>query len=331
MTTAMAGFELFLLAGVVFLAVGSLLSAIVVSFVRSRLTTWPPHVRHRLIVGLAALPALTALALLLSASLPAIIALVLPGFDHCRLDDHGHAHLCFVHPPTVGVDGGILVLLTGLLGYVLLRTVLAASGLVRALRLVVALDKTGERPADLGITIVETNQPVCFTAGLLRPRVFVSRNLFDSLSPEERAVVVHHERAHIHRRDALVGTVVRALAMMHLPSIGRWIVQELEVAAEQACDEEAARLVADRVAVAVVILAMERALAHAASREVGPVAVAFGSRAVERRVEALLRDAPPAQSLGGPLLAAAVGLVALLGSADELHHVTETVLSIIAH
>ena len=144
-------------------------------------------------------------------------------------------------------------------------------------------------------------------------------------------MVLAHERAHVRRRDALVGSVVRALAVVHLPWVGRWLVQELEVAAEQACDEEAARFVTDRVTVAAAILTVERAAQHAATRALAPVAVAFGARAVERRVEALLVEPEPPRSLRPLAISIGVGLVSVLVFADELHHLTESVLSVIAH
>lgn len=82
--------------------------------------------------------------------------------------DDGHVHLCFVHLPKVGIHTGLLLSLVFLVSYAALRAVFAASSVVRAVRVVAALARTGEHRRDLGITIVETSQPVCFAAGLLR-------------------------------------------------------------------------------------------------------------------------------------------------------------------
>jgi Zn-dependent protease with chaperone function len=331
MSPAAQSAQLFLLAGVAFLAIGSFVTSVIVRFAGARLAQWEPRARHRAIVMLAALPAATALGLLFAASLPSLIALVVPGLDHCPVHDDGHAHLCFIHLPKNGIHTGLLLSLVFLASYVVLRAAFAASSVLRAVRVVAALAKTGEQRRDLDITIVETTQPVCLAAGLLRPRVLLSRGLFDSLSAEERAVILAHERAHVRRRDAAVASFVRALAVVHLPRAGSWLVHELEVAAEQVCDEEAAVAVTDRVAVAAAILTVERAAQHAAASQLDPVAVAFGARAVERRVEALLAEPPPPQSLGA--LAASLGL-ALAGAlvlSDELHHLTESLLSVIAH
>jgi beta-lactamase regulating signal transducer with metallopeptidase domain len=331
MSLAAQSAQLFLLAGAVFLALGALVAAVLVRLGGARLFRWEPRARHTAIAMLAALPAAFAVVLLFAASLPSLLALGAPGLDHCPAHDDEHAHLCFVHLPKVGIHTGLLLSLVFLVSYAALRAAFAASSLVRAVRVVAALAKTGEQRRDLGVTIVETSQPVCFAAGLLRPRVLLSRGLFHALSPAERAVVLAHEHAHVRRRDALVGSVVRALTVVHLPWIGRWIVHELEIAAEQACDEEAARFVTDRVSVAAVILTVERAAQHASAPELAPVAVAFGARAVERRVEALLGEPEPARSLRPLAISVGVTMMSVLILADELHHLTESVLSVIAH
>jgi beta-lactamase regulating signal transducer with metallopeptidase domain len=203
--------------------------------------------------------------------------------------------------------------------------------MARAVRVLHVLAASGQTRSDLGATVLETSQPLCVAAGLLRPRILVSRGLLDSLSTEERAVVLTHERAHVRRRDALFAGLVRMLAALHLPVVARWLVGELDVAAEQACDEEAGELVGDRIAVASAILTVERALQSASAAPLAPIAVAFGRCAVERRVEALLCEPERPRSLR-PILAWLGGAaIVVLASAAELHHVTESLLSFIAH
>lgn len=329
MSPALQSAQLFLLAGVSFLALGSLASAALVWVVAGRLLRYEPRSRHRALALLALSPPLLALGLLFSASLPPLVALVAPALDHCTTHDDGHAHLCFVHLPEAGASATFGLGLVAALGYVGARAALSAAGLLRATRALRALAKTGLRRRDLDVTVLETSRPVCLAAGLLTPRILLSRGLLESLGDDERAVVLAHERAHVRRRDALVAGVVRAGAAAHLPGAGRWLVRELAIAAEQACDEEAGALVGDRVAVASAILAVERAGLHAAARDVGPLAVAFGERAVERRVESLLaeptRPAPLRPFYVGLVLAAA----ALLVGSGGLHHATESLLSVL--
>ncbi len=323
--------QLFLLAGLAFLAVGSLGAAVVVGLVRHRLLGWEPRARHRAIVLLTALPVLTALALLVTVSLPSLAALLVPGLDHCTAHDDGHAHLCFTHLPVAPAHTGVTLSLALLVGYGLLRASLALTRVARALRVVDALARVGEERAELECTIVESSQPLCLAAGFLQPRVLISRGLLDSLGSEERAVVLAHERAHVRRRDALAAGVVRALSVVHLPGVGRWLTSELDVAAEQACDDEAAAAVTDRLAVAATILSVERAAWQSTAAGLDLVGSAFGARAVERRVTALLAEPSAPTSLRALTGSLGVALVAVVLHADELHHLTEFLLSAVAH
>ncbi len=331
MSPVMHSAQLFLLAFVLFLALGSLATAALSRALKPRIAGWEPRTRHRALVVLASLPVLTSLVLLLATSLPSLIALAIPELDHCPEHDDGHAHLCFMHLPEFGAS---LVPLLGLVftfSYAFVRGAFSAAGLVKATRIVNALAKTAERRTDLGIAVIETTQPVCLAAGLLRPRVLLSRGLLEALNAEELAVVLAHERAHVRRRDALVASIVRALAVVHLPAVARWLLSELEIAAEQACDEEAARCVGDRVAVASAILTVERTAQHAATSELCAVAVAFGKCAVARRVESLLAEPKEPASLRPFAIGLGVTAVSLFALADELHHATESLLSFIAH
>ncbi len=319
--------ELFLLAAFAFCAMGSLGAAALVGAFGRRLTQWEPRARHRALVGVASLPLVAGVTLLLAASLPSIVALFAPGFDHCAAHDDAHAHLCFRHLPHHGIHTALLLVLVFVSTYLLLRAVFATTTLIRAGRLWDALTATGEWRADLELTVLETPQPLCVAAGLLRPRVLMSRGLLTSLGEPERAVVLAHERAHVRRHDALVASGVRAMASLHLPFVARWIVREVELAAEQACDEEAAG-VSSRLAVASTILAVERAVQASTFAPHG--AVAFVQRGVERRVEALLADPAPHRSLRVPALIAMIAIGALFAASGELHHLTESALAFAA-
>ncbi len=349
MTPVMQSAELFLLAWLAFIAVGSLSSAVAVRAVGHRVARWEPRARHRALVLLTALPVLTAGAPMLSVTLPSLVALQLPAWDHCATHNHGHPHLCFVHLPKVEMNTAFVLLLVVVVGYALLRMAFASARVARAIRILGVLALSGERRRDLGVTIIETSQPLCLAAGLFRPHVLLSRGLLEALTTEERAVVLAHERAHVRRRDALVASVVRVLAALHFRSVARWLVREIDVAAEQACDEEAGKLVGDRVAVASAILAVERAAQHTAAEPLALVAVAFGQRAAERRVEpllaerrvesllaerrveSLLAEPGPPRSLATLVAGLGAMTVFVLAASGELHHLVESVLSFVAY
>lgn len=323
--------QMLALSAVAFLIVGSVVSAVVVRVLGARVLRWDPQSRHRAIIVLAALPMVVTGTLLLSSVLPSLVSLLVPSFDHCLVHDDGHAHLCFVHLPTTGIHAALGLGLVFVATYALIRTGLAAHDLRLAVRVINAAMTTGEARNDLNVTVIDSEQPLCVTAGLLRPQVMVSRGLLTALSETERRVVLAHEHAHANRRDALTSYVVRVLSALHLPSTAQWLVREVELAAEQACDEAAVAALGDRLTVAAAILSVERMTQRALSTAFAPAVVAFGASAVERRVEALLDEPLPTQGLRAVLGSIALAALCALFASDELHHLTESLLAVFTH
>lgn len=80
-----------------------------------------------------------------------------------------------------------------------------------------------------------------FTAGLFRPKVYVSEGLASDLSSDELEAVIAHEDAHRRRRDPLRLTVWRFLgcALFFIPAL-RALVEDMADEAEIAADDVAA-------------------------------------------------------------------------------------------
>ena len=309
---------LFFIACGLFLAVGVVVSTLGVGVFRMMLPRFSPELRHRVLLVLGCAPALLAFTLLTSSLLPSAFAWLSGTEDHCLVHADHHLHLCFVHLPRLGkVIGGIAAISSFIVVMELAAATLALLQLRRAHRVFEALSTTSAK-AD-GVNVVETEDAVCLTAGLWSPAIYISRRLFETLSDEQRRIVVDHERAHVARRDALAALVARSCSRLHWPAIRRWLLRELELAAEQACDEAAA-LQTDRLAVAETILLVAR------GAPAQPFAVAFGDSALERRVQSMLQ--PRRSSRTGPFFTGVAALLSLvLLSAAGVHHAAESVLS----
>jgi beta-lactamase regulating signal transducer with metallopeptidase domain len=253
---------------------------------------------------------------------PGVLGLLGLHADHC-VQHPGHPHLCLVHPTAMLTASSAL-----LLGVLL---VLAAGGALavalRATRTRRALAGLRNAPARClapGVRCIESEQAFSLTAGLGRGEIFVSSALASALAPAHLDAAIEHERAHARRRDGLRRLAAQVLSRSHLPAVRRRILAELELATEQACDEEAGRHLGDRLAVAEAILAAERLVAAAPAQRPGPL-LAFGDSAVPARVHGLLADpaarpGPAAWWMAGALVVVAALLV------DPLHHATEHVL-----
>ena len=323
-----ASLPLFGLTALATMVIGALAGVLAVVAVRRRVLGCDPCHRHRALVVLAALPASIGATLLLSAALPPIVALVIPALDHCGAHDDVHAHLCFRHAPD-SIPSWVQLTLLAAVAIATTKLVRTLVRLRRASRVLRTLIRSGDADATLDVTIVETPLPICMTVGLLHPRIVIARELLAGLAPQQREIVLAHERAHSTRRDTLSMAVARALGSLHLPSVARWISTELDIAAEQACDEAAAERVGDRVAVAATILAMRRAWLVDPGT-IGALGHGFAMQALERRVRALLAEPLPPDSLAVHRWCLLSCLALVLACAGALHHWTESAVSHVA-
>ncbi|MDT0447223.1 M56 family metallopeptidase [Streptomyces johnsoniae] len=158
------------------------------------------------------------------------------------------------------------------------------------------------------VAVLPDSEPYAWALPGRRGRIVVSRGLLARLAPAERRALFAHERAHLaarHHRCLLVVQLAARANPFLLP-----LATAVAYAAERWADEEAARAVGDRRAVA-------RAIAHAALASRGaPAATLAGAAApgpVPRRVAALLGPAPAPRHW--PPAFTAVGLAAWTAAA----------------
>jgi Zn-dependent protease with chaperone function len=177
---------------------------------------------------------------------------------------------------------------------------------VRREPLVAELAAVGRRAGVRRLVCLAGDGPVAFCAGVLRPRVYVSRGTCTALSDEELTAVLVHEQVHAAHRDPLKRLVARAATdvLIYLPLCGWWREHRLELA-ELRADREAIRRVGAR-AVARALMAFDGA------RPDVPAAAGFEETA-PARVGQLLGDEPPRRRVPlGLALVSAAGLVAAL-------------------
>lgn len=319
---------------VLWLGVAAVLAAALVAAVTA--LAWPrmhpsilrraPATRARMLTTLCLAPLGSGVALALACLLPSLCAALWPALDHCTHHADEHLHLCLVHPPAA-----VLGLIAAVLGATALALVMlrGAPGLVRLVRAHRTLARLHDAtaPAELGVCSVDTDAAFSFAGGALRPTIYLSRGLRSRLSPPELAAVLAHERAHVCRRDVLRRHAARLGALLHGPDTARALLSALELACEQACDEEAAAALGDRVQVAQAIVAVAR-LAPRPPPALAVMAAGFTADALTQRVTALLATPTPEPAASRrSLVLAAAALVVL---APALHHATETVLSLLA-
>jgi len=140
-----------------------------------------------------------------------------------------------------GAKALLLVSLSGLLLYGLIRTALRIfrtwSFMERAERRAVSAQGV-PRPSFLDrVTVFEDRSPSAFTAGFIKPKIYVSTGLVDALDENELRAVVLHESHHRESRDPLKGLFVSFVSdlLFFLP-VSRWLKKAYHLAAEVTAD-----------------------------------------------------------------------------------------------
>ena len=219
--------------------------------------------------------------------------------------------------------------LAGLGGALLLRGAWRAADAWRATQGVVREWRRRGRRLDtfdtpLPVFAVEETFPTVAVVGVARPALFVAERVLRECAADEVRAMLHHECAHVAKRDNLKRFLMRACPDF----LGGDLDRAWARAAEEAAD---AAVVARDPRCA---LELAQALIHVARLAPAPQAPALASAfyrggSIEARVRRLVQPAPPAESgAAAPavLFAAAVLAVvaAALASAPALHRMLET-------
>ena len=143
-------------------------------------------------------------------------------------------------------------------------------------------------------------------AGLFRPRVVLPLD-WRAWADDKLRAVLAHERAHIARRDPLVGAIARLnCALFWFHPVSWWLRHTLAATAEEVCDDIAVRAIGERRRYAEVLLDIAQAVRRRGRRLLAPGLGVGGNGRLGARIDRVLQDRP-----GRPL---AVVSVALTGS-----------------
>ena len=171
----------------------------------------------------------------------------------------------------------------------------AVAALVRSFRYIRRSREVGYRLRLAGhpVWVVEHASPQLVLAGLIRPRMLVSRRVADSLPPEQLDAALRHERAHWTSRDNL-----KRLLLLLAPGwfpFSRALEREWAHLAEWAADDRAvAGDPARSVSLAAALVAVARMSAPTRPHVLATSLLADGED-LSARVDRLLGAVPPAE------------------------------------
>lgn len=299
--------------------------AIIYPLIRPGLLKRQPRRRANALLGWAVAPVGVGLFFTALLFMPSLLSRLGIPAGHC----HNHAerlpHICLTNPLLSGSETLPWYLVAVLT--LLLASFLASQGahLHKVARLKAAL-RCADREGGADYNLVLWRKPAALTVGFWAPQVFISRTLAQALSPEQFQVILAHEQGHVRRRDPLRQYLGLALSVLHLSRTRQRILEDLTLATEQVCDQEAALETGDRLQVAETIVAVERLL-HNSQRGLESVAVGFASSNSALRIEALLAEGDYQEpSFPGWLLFFPPLAVTSLVMPGPAHYLTELVI-----
>jgi beta-lactamase regulating signal transducer with metallopeptidase domain len=154
------------------------------------------------------------------------------------------------------------------------------------------------RPVTLESTLpayaIETSQPLMALAGVLRPRLLVTRGLVDALTASELAASVAHEVGHQRAFDNLKRLLMCAAPDCLPRTAARAIEQRWAAAAERAADYRATNANSvDRCALASALVKVARLMPAAPVPAAEPISLLVADADIASRVRVLLSDTEP--------------------------------------
>lgn len=302
-----------LIAGLLMTVIASLFAALLYPLFRSVSPAVDPQNRALATWLYGLLPLLVALASLLLLLLPELTAVFMP--DHCHGDN------CAAHRPEFDAGSPVGIALLALTTTVLLGVLaLARRSLLKTRQRLRALEHLSQGELGRSWRLVDSDRPLAWCAGILRPRLYLSRGLLATLDAGQLQAVLLHEQAHLLRRDNLRATALQWATVFWPPASRRQLWRDLQEATEASCDQMAARWAGDT---GQVLAAVEKLARETLAEAPVPPGQYRGEGEANRLVDRIhyLQSAEPAAAMA----VASWLIIALLGTAQVI------VLPVLAH
>jgi Zn-dependent protease with chaperone function len=174
--------------------------------------------------------------------------------------------------------------------------------------------------------ILDVKEPNAFSAGLLKPKTFITKGLVNELETSELKIVQLHELSHVINKDSLQKLIFGFMSSFFPRGVSKTLQHEMALSIELKADSFVVLNGISKLDVAATLLKVTKIInAYERNPNEGSLQCGFSSNQVKVRIENLLTQQPagsiPDYSLYGSLLV--ISLFCLF-SLDTLHHVIET-------
>lgn len=279
------------LAVLFFASLTALFSTLIYRVVGHKLTSLPCQIRSKILTLWLLSPIFIAVALSLSGVLFSWMESHEMATEHCISHNNSMAHLCWFDPIVHISDylwmGGI-----SLMALVIIFNAYKGIKLMLKHRHFQNTLRTVSEQQENNVFRIASEHFFVFSSGLLSPQAFISSQLLEQLSTKELEVVLAHEQAHCQRRDVLRRLLLGFAGFFHLPETRQHLLNDLELAHEQICDNAAVQKVANRLLVAETIIKVARQLQLLKTNAQVGIASFDGSH-IDIRIQQLLEQPKP--------------------------------------
>lgn len=231
---------------------------------------------------------------------------------------HWHHPSAFTFDSWHGYFVSAMIALALVIGLRLAKRLRQASSLAKTLESMAI-----QRPD--GVMVLDTDIPAAFTAGMMRPRCYMTRALIDALDADEYAIIHFHEMVHVRRCDPFRKILYQLLASFYPGRVAWELNAQLAISMEQTADTIVASERHDRAGIARTLLKVRRlamSLSHELKTEIG--VCHFGIDDIESRIRYLLAEY---QGRALPIIPVSVLLLIVAAvcavGADAVHHAVE--------
>ena len=209
--------------------------------------------------------------------------------------------------------------------YALTKNLVGLINNVNKIKTLVSLAKSNLQSTYL----LETDNPLAFTGGYFKPKVFVTTGLLNSLSTEEIEIILVHENEHVINNDSFKKLIFHFLSSIYPKIISSKLETSMILTMEQCADHAVAQSHYDRSKIAETLLKVNKILIKSKQFNLDKSAVCYyGLDEVEQRIKYLFNNKPNKKY---PVYFIFMALIVLsffgIYFASSAHHLIELSLS----
>lgn len=297
--------------------------------VRNLLSERPPEKNVSAIAFFTLIPALSSLAIFCACMGVAAST----GFDlvpeHCHPGASGTQ--CIPHTPVDRTSISLFVLFAVVVAALLATCLSGSLSILKYRSLCKTLSYCASYNPTIDAYIVHDDRPFALCSGLFRQQIFVSTRLMDELSQDELKIVLDHERCHASGAHGALLLLIRCFSITMRRPVRRELVEQFHLAAENACDQFAAKRCGSNLDVAIALIKIKRlcdSVLHPININNQSVLLSITGGVLERRVAWLVnRPLNVKNEVGGVIWHLLIySVIASFVLAEVAHHSIESLI-----